>query len=89
MDNFTKRQIDQLLKPCENASIGCTKVFASNELENHQLICEYAPPKDGAVAMGTRVECTFHYCGCPWRGMGQDELDTHLKEDLNQHLEVS
>lgn len=81
-DNFTKRQIDQLLKPCRNSSAGCTKTFAPGELENHLLVCEF-----GANG-GERFACTFNYCGCEFKGATKEELDDHLKDDLNQHLEV-
>lgn len=81
-DNFTKRQIDQLLKPCKNAAAGCTKTFAPGELDSHLMVCEF-----GANG-GERFPCTFNYCGCAFKGATKEELDNHLKDDLNQHLEV-
>lgn len=90
VDNFTKRQIDQLVKPCPNAASGCTKLLTTNELEGHLSVCGHSPGSNGAVAAATakNVQCTFYYCGCLWKGLAQDELEEHLKHDLNQHLEM-
>lgn len=62
-------------------------MLAANELENHLLVCEFKSTT-GAAGGATDVDCTFHYCGCKWRGADKEALNGHLKEDLNQHLEV-
>lgn len=63
-------------------------MFTSTELENHLLVCEYKSNGGGVAGSSSTIECTFQYCGCLWRGSGKEELESHVKEALNSHLEM-
>ena len=61
----------QVMYPCKYRSDGCTEVFASDEIIDHQDRCWYCPQSCPVPDLNTQK--------CSWTGK-YDQIENHLKE---------
>ncbi|XP_059608861.1 TNF receptor-associated factor 6-B [Phlebotomus argentipes] len=80
-DNFTRREILQIKKPCPNATFGCLTNVSPVEMDAHVLICEFR-------RRTTNFSCYFARCGCKFTAPTHDALDAHVKSEMAHHLEL-
>lgn len=83
LDNFTKRQIEQMIKPCQNALFGCQKFVAPADMDEHLQACAFRERS------ASKLRCVFARCGCTFSTTTKEALEEHLKTEINDHLVVS
>lgn len=81
-DNFTRREIQNMRKPCPNFTFGCQKSISPLEMETHLLDCSFRERI-------TVIECSFRQCGCEFKANTQSEIDLHVQDEMASHLNVS
>lgn len=81
-DNFTRREIQSMRKPCPNSSHGCQISISPLEMDGHILECSFRERI-------TAIECSFRQCGCTFKANTQSEIDTHTQNEMAAHLNVS
>lgn len=80
-DNFTRREIQNMRKPCPNSSNGCQISISPLEMNTHVLECLFRER--------TSIECSFRQCGCTFKANTQSEIDAHVQDQMASHLNVS
>ncbi|GAB0090754.1 TNF receptor-associated factor 6 [Sergentomyia squamirostris] len=80
-DNFTRREILQIKKPCPNATSGCLTNISPVEMDAHVLICEFR-------RRSTAISCYFARCGCNFSTTSQEALEAHVRNEMGFHLEL-
>ncbi|XP_055705944.1 TNF receptor-associated factor 6-A [Phlebotomus papatasi] len=80
-DNFTRREILQIKKPCPNATYGCLKSISPVEMDAHVLICEFR-------RRTTAFPCYFARCGCKYTATSEQALESHIRNEMGHHLEL-
>lgn len=80
-DNFTRREILQIKKPCPNATYGCVKSVSPVEMDAHVLICEFR-------RRTTAFPCYFARCGCKYTATSEQALESHIRNEMGHHLEL-
>ncbi|XP_055692586.1 TNF receptor-associated factor 6 [Lutzomyia longipalpis] len=80
-DNFTRREILQIKKPCPNATFGCSTNVSPVEMDAHVLICEFRKRT-------TNYTCYFARCGCQFMAPTQEALEAHVRNEMGHHLQL-
>lgn len=87
-DNFTLREIRQILVPCPHQANGCQKRMSPYELESHIVTCKYGQENVEGGSQSTEY-CSFQSCGCNFKSSDSSEIETHIQQDMPVHLNVS
>lgn len=78
-DNFTRREILQIRKPCPNTN--CLENLSPLEMDHHILECKF---RENTIM----YDCLFKQCGCKFKCNSQDLLDKHMENDYKRHLQL-
>ncbi|KAI5641890.1 zinc finger, c3HC4 type (RING finger) domain-containing protein [Phthorimaea operculella] len=84
-DNYTKREIQEQRMSCPFTSKGCTVKLAPLDLDAHIASCEYNQP-EASSQPDIRVPCAFSTVGCKETFDSQEDMNTHLCNDINSHM---
>lgn len=85
-DNFTRREISQQRTKCPNIVRGCLEELSPLDVENHILICRFRPPE---LPENEKLRCSFVDVGCGEKFEDEPELQRHLEQNIQTHLNVS
>uniref|UniRef100_A0A1L8DMJ9 Putative tnf receptor-associated factor n=2 Tax=Nyssomyia neivai TaxID=330878 RepID=A0A1L8DMJ9_9DIPT len=80
-DNFTRREILQIKKPCPNATYGCLTNISPVEMDAHVLICDFRKRT-------TNYNCYFSRCGCQFVTTSKEQLELHVRNEMTHHLHL-
>lgn len=58
------------------------------DLDSHISICEYNQPEMSSRSE-VKVPCSFQAVGCKETFNSQEEMNTHLHNDIQNHMSVS
>ncbi|CAH2243579.1 TNF receptor-associated factor 6-like [Pararge aegeria] len=84
-DNYTKREIQEQRMSCPFAAKGCAVKVTPLDLDGHITICEFNQP-DVSTHAEVRVPCSFHAVGCKDTFDSQEDMNTHLHNDIQNHM---
>ncbi|XP_049865321.1 TNF receptor-associated factor 6-B-like [Pectinophora gossypiella] len=86
-DNYTKREIQEQRMSCPFASKGCAVKVTPLDLDAHIATCEYNQP-EASSQPEIRVPCAFHAVGCKETFDSQEDMNTHLHNDIQSHMSL-
>ncbi|KAJ2938853.1 hypothetical protein O0L34_g18481 [Tuta absoluta] len=86
-DNYTKREIQEQRMSCPFTSKGCTVKLAPLDLDSHIATCEYNQP-EASSQPDIRVPCAFSSVGCKETFDSQEDMNTHLCNDVQSHMSL-
>jgi len=86
-DNFTRREISQQRTKCPNIVRVCLEELSPLDLESHLLICKFRPVQH-PLPENEKLRCKFVHVGCEPKFEDEPELERHLEQDVNLHLQL-
>lgn len=86
-DNYTRREIQQILVACPNETNGCTKRIGLYERDAHVVHCKYG--QESVSNNDTTIPCYFKSYGCSFEASDDAHLDVHIQREIHVHLNVS
>lgn len=86
-DNYTKREIQEQRMNCPFSAKGCTVKVTPLDLDAHIAVCEYNQPETSSQPE-IHIPCSFKPAGCKETFDSQDEMNQHLNNDTQSHMNL-